>query len=294
MQTWTRRSARSADAPPRLKPSDLVVLLVALAVVVSGCGGSTGRAPVSAAGATSSGAVDPAVCESVDTLFARMRAQSVTWIPTDKPFDKVTAAAVANLSGALVGQEQQATTTAVRTALSEAAAALARLHGAMDRARSRRDVLDAVAGVRRSYSTLKGSCGLGNVTPTDHPSPAGSVASRSPSPATPRGMACREVQSIMVRMGEASARWSPQTRPFDPTAAAAFRRLARELDGVQTSTPDPGVRSAIHESAAAFAGIARAMASGHRSAVNSSLEAAQRAYGNIKIVCDLPSATTTQ
>jgi hypothetical protein len=275
---------------------DLVLLLVVLAVAVSGCGGSgsADRPPASGANATSSGAADPAVCDSVDTLFARMRARSVTWIPADKPFDKVTAAAVANLSGALVGQEQQARTAAVRTALGETAAALERLHDAMDHAQSRRDVLDAVAGVRRSYSTLKGSCGLSNGTPADNPRPAGPGASSSPSQATPRGAACREVQSIMVRMGAASARWSPAKRPFDPTAAAAFRRLARELGGLQTSAPDRDVRSAIEETAAAFAGIPRAMASEHRGAVNRSLVDAQRAYRNIKLVCDLPSATTSE
>jgi hypothetical protein len=294
--TKRRRSTWHAGRRRRAGQGALLVTVVAISAMLSGCasrGDPATQGPASASPSASSvGNGDPMVCESVDTLFARMRADSVKWIPTDEPFDKGTAANVDHLSGALAGQARQARTPVVQEALQATATDLRRLSLAMGRSQHRRDVLVAVAGVRRSYSTLQSACGLSDAPPTDDESPAddepANKTTASPPGAQehrPSNGTCSQVQSTMIRLAGASEHWSPTEQPFDPEAARSFRRLGLELGELRLSSSEREVRSAIRQNAAAFLGIAEAIGSRHRSAVDNSVSKAQVAYANLERAC---------
>lgn len=295
--------------PHRRVPRCLIAVAVG-SVVLAGCGhqGSAGAAtgagrasasptaavagqsdlvtgPSSAPQGTSS-VVDP-VCDSVETMFAKMAAQSARWSPEVQPFDQFMAAQIRNLALHLAAEQRNAHNHEVRAEIKHNMDALDRLAKAMG-GHDRDKVLAAVQAMKTAYAPLRGVCRIGGASPGKAGGSKATHTAPRIKPPTPATAVCKKTQEIFVKMGAVSATWSPADHPFDRATAKKTRELGQDLAGLaKTAKPAP-VHDAIRASAATMVGIASAMDSRNRSAVYQAIADAQLAYANLRDECHLP------
>ncbi len=265
-----------------------LVALVLMSLVVSGCGsqgsGDAAREP----GTAQASVVDP-VCDSVETLFARMRVDAARsrWSPEVQPFDKIMAARVRNLALQLATEQRKAHSDDVRVQIKQNMEALDGLGEAMG-GHDAEEVLAAVRRMRIAYDPLKGVCRIDGASP---PTAAELKAAQEAPKLTrrpPRSAVCKATDEITAKMRTVSAAWSPKDHPFDRATAKRTRELGQDLAALaNTAKPEP-VDVAIRDSAAMLEGIATAMDSRNRSAVYTAIGSAQVAYANLLNACNAP------
>jgi hypothetical protein len=272
-----------------------VSTVLLLGAAVTGCetsSGFDGAAQPSAAATTGPTVPRPDdACDTVDTLYAKMRVRAAHWTPEREPFDRAMADQVSGLADDLAAQLPHASDPDVQDHLGTDIRALNRLGRAMRSGGRPGDVLAAVRRARLEYAALNVACHP-NRTVSQRP-PAGTTTGvprrTATAPASSRGRTatCRRVQDVVDRLAGVSAAWSPEHRPFDPATASKFRALGADLDGLAALGETAPIRSAIRKNAATVAGMGDAMGRRRRSAVDDSLARAQLAYGGLQTACAL-------
>ena len=215
-----------------------------------------------------------------------MRVTVIDWDPEQQPFNPTMAAAVRNVAIELAHTRSYAATEPVRSQFAENIEALNLLASAMSGHDAAR-VLDAVTQVRVAHSALNAAC---DPTQTAAAAPASAPSNDPPSPAPePLIPVCGEVQHVMAKVSVELGRpsWSSERDPFDVAARAKWEAFADQLAALAPQG-DTAVRPAIAENARAFAAIADAMRSRHRSRVYDAMGHAQLAYGHLQADCRLP------
>jgi hypothetical protein len=289
------RVAKARAGTPRIG-AGVVALLMVGSLGLTGCsrGVSTARPPQAepdqssktAAAAATRQAPD-GVCDGAETLFAESKVQLGSWSPERQPFDPAAAAAVRNLAQGLAVKGRAPTTRPVRVQITANVEALNRLGIAMGDGKNPDRVLAVVRQMRVAYAGLTAACHpdarSSSRTTTTRPTRQSPALAAKPM----RGATCQKVQDVMVRVGVELAAWSPDVHPFDEASAAKWRVFGAELLALVPRSGSTRIRAAIAANADAFAGIAVAMGSRDRDAVDDAVEQAGLAYLDIHRECSL-------
>ena len=131
-------------------------------LAASGCSTSNATKPVAATGGTPSAATqagDALACDAVQTLVARLTADTAKWSPTIQPFDSKIQATILDFANNLEVEAVKATSENIQAQVRATALAFADLSTAMSR-HDRAKFDQAIAQTRVEYKKLKPLCTL--------------------------------------------------------------------------------------------------------------------------------------
>ncbi len=100
-------------------------------------------------------------------------------------------------------------------------------------------------------------------------------------------LACDAVGTTISRLTAATAKWSPQTQPFDPQAETEILHFANDLAVEGDQATSEGVQAAVHASALAFADLSTAMSHHDRAMFDTAISRTKVEYAALKQVCSL-------
>jgi hypothetical protein len=99
--------------------------------------------------------------------------------------------------------------------------------------------------------------------------------------------ACVGVQAVIGHITAGTARWTPDTDPFDRAISKQLTQQAQNLAVQGPQATDPDIQVAVRQTSDAFKGVASAMKSKKRARFDSAIQQSRVAYKKLKAVCSL-------